>query len=66
MRIVKLGVVALLTSVVVGCAATGGSEYVKVYDRKYNEYRLVQKPDPGAFVGTSAAKPSARPAGQHP
>ena len=65
MRIAKLGVVAVLTSVVVGCAAIG-TEYVKVYDRKYNEYRLVQKPDPGTFVGTSAAQPAARAPGQHP
>ena len=48
-----------------GCAAPG-TEYAKVYDRKYNEVRLVQKKDPGTFVGTSAVKRPARPAGQHP
>ena len=52
-------------SVLAGCAAPG-TEYTKIYDRKYNEVRLVQKQDPGAFVGTSAVKTPARPAGQHP
>ena len=50
----------------VGCAATSGGEYAKVYDHKYNEVRLVQKDSPGSFVGTSAITQPARPAGQHP
>jgi len=48
-----------------GCA-TAGTEYTKVYDRKYNEYRLVQKDNPGEFVGTAARTGQVRPAGQHP
>ena len=62
MTIISLVAVSLLA----GCAATGDNEYVKVYDRKYNEVRLVEKKDPGEFVGTSAVKRPARPAGQHP
>jgi hypothetical protein len=50
---------------VVGCATTSGGDYAQVYDRKYNEWRLVQQERPGDFVGTAARQP-ARSAGQHP
>ena len=55
-----------ITLLLVGCAATSGGEYATVYDRKYNEVRLVQKDSAGTFVGTSAMTHPARPAGQHP
>ena len=53
-------------AVLAGCATAGEKEYVKVYDRKYNEIRLVESKDPGTFVGTSAVKTPARQPGQHP
>lgn len=62
----KIVFAVLAVSIVSGCAATGEKEYVQVYDRKYNEMRLVEKKNPGSFVGTSSVKTSARPAGQHP
>jgi hypothetical protein len=55
----------IAASILGGCATVGGTEYVQIYDRKYNETRLVEKKDPGSFVGTSAVKTAARPAGQH-
>jgi len=61
----KVLMTVILASFLVGCASTG-AEYAKVYDRKYNETRLVSKQDPGTFVGTSAAKPALRAPGQHP
>lgn len=56
----------IVASMLVGCAATADVEYAKVYDRKYNEVRLVKKDTAGTFVGTSAAKQPARAPGQHP
>lgn len=56
----------IIASLLVGCAATSGTEYAQVYDRKYNEVRLVQKESPGSFVGTSAVKQPARAPAQHP
>ena len=66
MKTSKMMFVVIAVSVLAGCAATSGKEYVQVYDRKYNEIRLVEKKDPGSFVGTSAVKIPARPPGQHP
>ena len=54
-----------MATLLFGCA-TGGTEYTKVYDRKYNEYRLVQNDNPGEFVGTAARVGQVRPAGQRP
>lgn len=62
----KMMIAAVAVSLLAGCASTAGKEYVKVYDRKYNEIRLVEKQDPGSFVGTSAVKTPVRPPGQHP
>jgi hypothetical protein len=56
----------IAVSILGGCATAGTTEYAQVYDRKYNETRLVEKQDPGTFVGTSSVKTPARPAGQHP
>ena len=65
MRTASTLIVLTLASALAGCA-TNGAEYAKVYDRKYNEVRLVGKSDPGSFVGTSAAKRPVRAPGQHP
>ena len=62
----KLALALVVSALLVGCATTNADDYVKVYDRKYNEYRLVKKENPGAFVGTSATKQPARAPGQHP
>ena len=56
----------LITFLLVGCAATSGERYARVYDHKYNETRLVRAESPGTFVGTSAIHQPVRPAGQHP
>ena len=56
----------IVASMLLGCAATSGGEYTQVYDRKYNEVRLVKKDSAGTFVGTSAARQPARMPGQHP
>ena len=53
-------------SLLVGCAATSGGQYAQVYDRKYNEIRLVKVESPGTFVGTSATVRPTRAPGQHP
>lgn len=58
--------IALATATLLFGCANAGTEYAKVYDHKYNEYRLVQKDNPGEFVGTAARAGQARPAGQHP
>lgn len=56
-----------LAALLFGCASTPGTQYRQVYDRKYNEMRLVRSDDTGALVGTSAVRPPrARPPGQHP
>ena len=65
MRTASTLIILALASALAGCA-TSGNEYAKVYDRKYNEVRLVQKSDPGSFVGTSAVKAAVRAPGQHP
>ena len=59
-------VALLIAFVLAGCAATSGERYVRVYDHKYNEMRLVRAESPGSFVGTGATHQPARPAGQHP
>jgi hypothetical protein len=56
----------IIASLLVGCAATAGNEYARVYDRKYNEVRLVQKESPGSFVGTSAMRQPVKAPAQHP
>jgi len=56
----------MIASTLVGCAATSGGEYAKVYDRKYNEVRLVKGESAGTFVGTSSTKHPARAPAQHP
>lgn len=45
--------------------ANAATEYVQVYDRKYNTVRLVKKQSPGSFVGTSAPQRRTVPR-QHP
>ena len=65
MRNAKFSIAVVVGLLLVGCTSTG-ADYAKVYDRKYNEIRLVKKENPGAFVGTSAARPATRAPGQHP
>ena len=66
MKKTSMVIALMLSSFLVGCASSGGGDYAKIYDRKYNEVRLVKKADPGSFVGTSAARPAVRAPGQHP
>lgn len=62
----RTSLVLTIALLLAGCAATSGGEHAKVYDRKYNEVRLVQKESAGSFVGTSAVTHPVRAAGQHP
>ena len=65
MRTASTLIALALASVLAGCA-TSSTEYAKAYDRKYNALRLVEKSNPGSFVGTSAVKAAVRAPGQHP
>ena len=54
-------IAVLPAMLVVGCATTGGQEYTKVYDRKYNTYYYVAKQADSEFVGTAATASKPKP-----